>query len=370
MSALLQLDSLSERRQIEDNKLFGRLSEKTQVLVPQNGRDEVTKNRTTHSYEVATSSLTIGASLAQSIGVDLYDIDYQACLFNVSILHDIGMSPFGHDGATFLDNLFKQKGLTEGFSDNNNNSVAIKKNQIKVRDYTLASIIKYPYAVYPSQRKEYLPMLAKAIEQDAAHYKSLGVNFNPLNRTVACEIMDEADANSYAFSDMADFLCIGNKISPNDAREVAEQFSSTKSRRILVEDFIEVSQSGNKSIIKSHLSSLKEALNRRYEFCDTGIRSADQDLVMLREFINLLTKIYYIKTIRKMPFHSENMAKFEAIMSLILSEKFLPSSYYAEIIRNASDEMIKLRAMRDMISETSDWYILTQYDSLVDKGLF
>lgn len=370
MKAEIQLLSLSERREIEDNKLFARQAEKTQVLVPQHGRDEVTKNRATHSYEVATSSLTIAAQLASKYGIDLFDVDYQACLYNISLLHDIGHPPFGHDGADYLDRLFKSKGVEEGFSDNNNNLVAIKKNMINARPYTLASIIKYPDKLYPQQVAEYMPMLEDAIQQDMAHYgKLLPFKFRGMKHTIACQIMDEADRNSYTFSDMSDFLCIGNKISEEEALAISNDFPFSRKGMGLVEKFIKVSQSGNKSLIKATLSEMKESVNHNYKFCESGIIAVDNDLITFREFINRLTKLFYIRPLRKLPFHIGNMTKFEFVMKHVLSGTFIQSKHYYAAIINATDEVTKLRAMRDMIAETSDWYILTQYEKLLNSDI-
>ena len=85
----ITVQSILQRSNIESNKQFQRLSEKTQVLMPRNGLDEVSKTRLTHSYEVATSGLLIASNIAQKLNVDLSDIDYQHSIFNVSLLHVI-----------------------------------------------------------------------------------------------------------------------------------------------------------------------------------------------------------------------------------------------------------------------------------------
>jgi dGTP triphosphohydrolase len=364
------IESFEERRIIEDNKLYARQSEKTQVLVPQLGRDEVTKNRATHSYEVSTSSLMIAASLAKYHDLNMNDIDHQLSLYNVSLLHDIGHPPFGHDGADLLDKLFKSLGLTEGFSDNNNNLVAIRKNKIKIRDYTLASIIKYPESLYPDQKTNYLNILQSAIELDIVHFsKLLGFKFKGMKTTIACQVMDEADRNSYTFSDMSDFLCIGNKITKKDALEVASKFPFSETGKKMVSDFVRVSLSGNKSLIKAHLSDIKERVNKGYKFNKNGLKHSDTDLITFREFINKLTKLFYIRPIRKLPFHLGNMDKFNFVMGHVLDGSFIPSKHYKHEIKKANSEDNKLRAMRDMISETSDWYILTQYEKLLQADI-
>ena len=151
--------SLLERTNIESNKQFQRLSEKTQVLVPQNGLKECIKNRLTHSYEVATSSLLMASDIAEKLNTSVSEIDYQFSLYNVSLLHDIGQCPFGHDGQRVISDIFVELGLKEGFDDNNNNLNVIEKNHLLVSDYTTASLIKYPNKLYKVQMDQYHPVL-------------------------------------------------------------------------------------------------------------------------------------------------------------------------------------------------------------------
>jgi dGTP triphosphohydrolase len=355
--------SLKERRLIEDNKQFARLIEKTQVNVPQTGRHEVIKNRLTHSYEVATSSLTIASAIADRLDIDVFDIDYRSSLYNVSLLHDLGHPPFGHDGATLLDKKLKELGLKEGFSDNNNNLKVIEKNNIDVRDYVLASTIKYPHLLYSDQKAKYIPILKDAISQDIKHFEMLGIKLQSPTKTMACEIMDEADRNSYTFSDMTDFLCTGGVISKEDIVRIAGDYRLSENDPLLKE-FIEIVQSGDKSIIKEGLGNFKERANQGYTITDNGLEMIDSRIEMLREAINKMTMEFYISPIRKLPFHNENIAKLSFIFDQMASGEFLPSKHYSSIIRSSECSLTKLRAVRDMIGENSDWYILGTYDDL------
>jgi len=355
--------ALKERRIIEDNKQFARLIEKTQVNVPQNGRHEVIKNRLTHSYEVATSSLAMASSIADKLGVDVFDIDYRCALHSVSLLHDLGHPPFGHDGAELLDSRLKSLGLKEGFSDNNNNLTVIEKNGIDVRDYVIASTIKYPQKLYLSQQDRYIPMLQTALREDVEHFLKLGIDLTAQTKTMACEIMDEADRNSYTFTDMTDFLCMGDTIPVDDILRIAGQFG-IKSSDSLLQDFVEISQSGDKSIIKAGLSRLKEMANESYTITDMGLEMTNPRIEMLREAINKMTMEFYIQPIRELPFHSENIQKLNAVLNEMLSERFLPSKHYRGVVEGADCQQTKLRAIRDMIGEVSDWYVLNVHDEL------
>ncbi len=355
--------SLKERRIIEDNKQCARMIEKTQVYVPMNGRHEVIKNRLTHLYEVATSATVIAASVAESKGLDLYDIDYRYSVHNVSMLHDLGHPPFGHDGAELLDARFKAMGVKEGFSDNNNNLTVIEKNGIAVRDYLIASTIKYPDKLYESQKEKYMPMLERALEEDKAHYASLGINLSGQRTTIACQIMDEADRNSYTFTDMSDCLCMGVKIDVVDIVRIASQYGIKESDPML-QEFIEISQSGDKSAIKSSMSKFKEIANESYTLSDLGLEMTNPKIEMLREAINKMTMEFYIQPIRTEPFHADNMKKLNDVLDEMLAGRFLPSNHYRSVIEGADCEQTKLRAIRDMIGEVTDWYVLNIHDEL------
>lgn len=360
----LRTKSLLERAEIEDSKQFSRLAEKTQVVSPKNGMPEVPKNRASHSNEVATSSLILCNSIADKANIDLYDVDYQHAVVSASLLHDIGHPCFGHDGAHFLNKLFRGKGLKEGFEDNNNNLVVIEKNGIDVRDYVKASIIKYPTKLYSEQSLRYQPILDSAIKQDDEHYASLGFSLKKQNKTIACEIMDEADRNSYVCSDLSDFLSMGNKINDNRLKWLANEMNLPKCFSSEVELLLSIANDGNKNDIKSYFSELKLQFNQNHLFTNNGLEHENREIFEYREFLNKVCREFYIKPIRKMDTHHDNMKKLSAFVSYVLEEEFYPSKHYENMIRTTSCELEKLTYIRDMISEVSDWYIIVMYDEL------
>src|SRR5574344_1448673 len=184
-----KLSSLKRQLKIESLKSFQRLMFKTQVVSPDYTRDDTTMNRLTHSY-----SVKIGAELiADAININGIFVDYKYAIGNVSLLHDVGQAPFGHDGAYCINDVFKTLGLIEGFTDNNNNFVVINKNGglNLLTDYEVASLIKYPNELYDYQKEELLPILKNSIDEDVKYFKKLGFFIsNRPKRTVACEIMD------------------------------------------------------------------------------------------------------------------------------------------------------------------------------------
>lgn len=356
----IQLNSLLQRSNIESNKQFQRLSEKTQVLMPQNGQLEIVKNRLTHSYEVATSSLMMASNIAALNNIDLNDIDFKGSLYGCALLHDVGHGPFGHDGADLIDQKFKALGVDEGFSDNNNNLVVIRKNNIVVNDYTIASVIKYPTKLYSFQKEQYIPILNAAINEDKTHFSTLGLNLSNQTKTISCQIMDEADRNSYATSDFADFLCLGNTIDIEVMHRMSKESSLSCRYRELI-TLSNIIKDNSKTSIKAYFNELKNRFNCNYNITDEGLIVIDKDLEDYREFLYELCLEFYIYPIRDQSFHKENMKKLESYMDDVISGKCSPSEHYTAKINTAKNDVEKYTYMRDMIAEVSDWYILNYY---------
>jgi dGTP triphosphohydrolase len=357
-------ESLLERANIEDNKQFSRLAEKTQVLSPQTGMDEVAKNRATHSYEVATSANMMTAFVAGELNISPADIDYMHSIHNASLLHDIGHPPFGHDGADLIDKFVKKNGSPEGFSDNNNNLVVIRKNNIVVSDYTLVSTIKYPNNLYNYQKTIYHPLLKLAIDSDLDHFSNLGIGLTQQSTTIACQIMDEADRNSYTCSDLADFISIGNKINVAQMIGIVNKTVLSKSNLLEANKLIALSNDSNKNDIKSFFSNLKKKFNANYKLTNMGIDVIDQELLALREFLNKVSFELYIRPIRKQKVHAENMNKLLSYINYVYESNHFPSTYYEQKFKDSSSSVERIEIIRDMVGEVSDWYIINSYEKL------
>jgi dGTP triphosphohydrolase len=353
------LQSLKQRSNIESNKAFQRLAEKTQVLLPRCGMKEISKNRYSHSHEVATSSLMIAAKIAEQFNVSLSIIDYQESLFNTGLLHDIGHPSFGHDGAKLLSNYFKNLGLEEGFSDNNNNLVVIDKNNIYVSDYVISSTIKYPEKLYSNQKEKYLPLLNEAIDLDIKHYSSLGINLSKQSTTIACQIMDEADRNSYICSDLTDFLCLGNSLSLEDLKNHARQYKMNQFDELSA--LAHTIKGGSKNAIKSYFNTLKNRFNENYKLTSDGLTIINQELHHYREFLGSVEYEFFILPIKKSDNCKNNMNKLKCYIDAVVKNGFMPSRHYKTQIEKSICEKEKLVLMRDMIGEVTDWFILNYY---------
>jgi len=348
---------LINRSHIESNKAFQRLSDKTQVLTPKLGRQEVVRNRLTHSYEVATSAEMVAAA----ISTKAFDADYQKSVYNISLLHDIGHSPFGHEGAKILEDRFQKLGIKEGFSDNNNNFVIIKKNQINISDYELASLIKYPEKLYQSQA-DLKVTLRKAIDEDIAYFGSfVDINKRP-ERTVACEVMDEADRNTYTCADLADCYSLG--ISKGE--ELSEIIASGKYDNLMIIEFltsaVKAIEDKNKTLIKNIFASLKMKFNQNYYLGDNlELKAKNAQIYDFREDLFKISVKKYIFSDFVRSARGSETACLNFYIDYVFEHERYPSKYYKNKINNATSELEKITLIRDMIAESTDSYVKNFY---------
>lgn len=359
--------SMLERTNIESNKQFQRLSEKTQVLVPQNGLKEIAKNRLTHSYEVATSGILMATDIAEKLGRSVSSVDYQFSIHNTCLLHDIGQSPFGHDGQKIISEAMIDLGLKEGFDDNSNNLTVVEKNNMLISDYTMVSLIKYPEDLYEDQKEYYIPLLNKAIKQDYNHFKNLGVVLKPQTRTIACQIMDEADRNSYICSDLADFFCLDNKISLRKMRDLArdKKVDLECSELATLSNMI---KSGSKTALKSYFNELKNRFNFNYKITENGLEVIDKDLYDYREYLGDVETLFFIKPKKESKRNLSNLELLKEYIKYVLKNKYYPSKTYRKIINETTNHEDYLRAVRDMVGENTDWYIIN-YKKKLKNGI-
>jgi dGTP triphosphohydrolase len=353
----LKLKALKEESRIAANKQFKSLAKKTQVLTPYNGMNEVANTRLTHSREVANSSLQVAINIAIYLDVPINHIDHQYRVHNVSLLHDIGHPPFGHDGAKYISDFFENLGIKEDFSDNNNNLVVIEKNKIIVSDYTLASTIKYPDKLYDNQKVHYQKILDEALALDMIQLGSIGIYLNDQKTTIACQMMDEADRNTYVCSDLSDFICLGNTLYINEIVKLERYNTLTiKFQRESIK-MINVIKSKNKSDITVYFNTIKDLFNANYTITDDGLTVLDNDLLNYREFLSDIECEFFIKPIQKSDFNKQNIAMLKFFINYVIKNKFYPSKTYKKLIENSTNEQEKLTHIRNMVSEVTDCYV-------------
>lgn len=360
----LQNIRIKEIASIEGSKAFQRLGEKTQVMGPAVGRPDIVNDRKSHTYNVKTSTEQMAINLAKRFNVGQYDIDYNYSLLQIAYCHDLGHPCLGHDGQKIINQFFILKGLKEGFDDNNNNLVIIKAQNIELRDCVLAGIIKYPHKMYDYQKEIYLPILEKQIEEDRIHFeKTIGIKLKPQKTTIACQIMDEADRNTYTCDDMADYFCLGNKIELKEALKFVDKNNTLHVS--LIHEMVNSIHSKTK--IRRFFNNLKEQFNDNFDITEDGVTPIDHNLLQFRETLSKMTFELYIKPIRADKFHLDNIKRLEIFLNHCIEGLYTESNFYNKKLETTKDPMERLRATRDMCAEISDTFLVTYLDKIFEE---
>lgn len=360
----LELEQVSS---IESSRCFFRLSGVTQVNTPTSRSSHSFRTRQSHSQEVATSSQMMGLHLAEYYGVDYYDIDYQGSLRASALSHDLGVAGLGHDGCRTINRTAKSYGLNEGFSDNDHVLIVIENNHIPLSIYTKMSTVKYPEDMYPYLKERYGDSLRRMLEDDVSHYSLLGIDTSLYTRTVACEIMDTADRNTYITSGIRDYLSAGNSI---DIDVIHRLFAEFKGGQVKQEFnlFASLIHGGDSLALERYFDDLRRRFNRNYKFGVHGLVPINHDLHEWREFLWTVEFELTIKPQRINSEHLSRMKNLEQICLDVFNNGVFLSESYQEKIEHAKRSGLAidvLRLQRDMLAELSDWDII-HYVSTAD----
>ena len=207
-----------------------RLSAKTQVVAA--GQADFPRTRLTHSLECAQ----IGRELGEEIGCDPDLVD-AACL-----AHDIGHSPFGHNGEAALNELAAPYG---GFEGNAQSLRLLTRLEPKVAGAglnltraTLDATLKYPwFRAAPGGRPPQTPPESHgtkfgAYAEDAEVFDWIRACAPAGRRCLEAQVMDWADDVAYSVHDLEDGFHAGlitfeNLKSPAERSQVSRTTATT-----------------------------------------------------------------------------------------------------------------------------------------------
>lgn len=322
---------------IQNSYPFMNMEDVSQVLIPKKERKGgVYMTRQTHTFEV----VAIARLIAKKI-----EFDKTEELENISLCHDLGHPPFGHKGAELLNEITISHGYKEGFKDNNATFDVLDNNSIDCSNYELASLIKYPNKLY--ERQSYL---LEILKDEVSKETEIWGN---TERTVACDIMDEADRIAYVTSDLVDSFTLGfTKIS------LAPFLKKIKKDFPLYEEIlnfiIEGASNRDKRAVRKGFLDLKIMIANGFEW-KNGKLTSDRPY---KKFLNVLQKFTFEKYIWDQSVLNERDIALKALRECfeftVENPKSMPHFY-----RNRYDNTDnKIAVIRDFIAEMSDSSIL------------
>jgi dGTPase len=190
-----------DRDRIMYSGAYKRLAGKTQVIYFSSLLDEQITNRIIHIQYVAQVARTIGKAL--SLNQDLIEAS--------ALGHDLGHTPFGHDGEKCLDRLCRQYGIG-GFSHNVHSLYIVEKMSYKGKGMNLTlqtkdAIVSHNGEVHETSLK---PDYSKT-EKNVLSYLDKNIEPDPKDVPMTMEgcVIRMSDTIAYIGTDIEDAIYLG-----------------------------------------------------------------------------------------------------------------------------------------------------------------
>lgn len=361
---------LQEQRKIINSKPFRRLADKTQVI-PSIDRNAQIRTRLTHSLEVASISKEITYKIKKILNYTLNP----DTIYNVSLLHDLGMAPLGHLGEDTLNEIAHSLfGLH--FEANANNIAVILEKLDDISPLTIVSTIKYPYLIkenergkglYEAQYNTYIPILTDTIkiQNQIPEIKR--------ERTYECDIMEISDDLAYLFSDLEDYISLTKteeRIKKKELSELFERFGLNNPNLFFA--MLDGIENANLKSIEKLRNEIIDEVSFIEEENAIGIK--DQDHLKLLKIVRYIDWHYYIQKF-SLTGESELIKDYNNMLRFVFSnlrdrdivEKFIYSKtklkeYRRKLAEEDSRDEDVAKVLVASMSELSDTFAIRLID--------
>lgn len=356
---------LQEQRIIINSKPFRRLADKTQV-VTSTERNAQIRTRLTHSLEVASIAQEIAFKIKK---IKDYTID-PTIVYNVSLLHDLGMAPLGHLGESSLNDIANELfGLH--FEANANNISVILDKLGYISPLTIVSTIKYPYLIkenekgkglYEKQYNTYKPILI-----DTITVQNQIPNIER-ERTYECDIMELSDDLAYLFSDFEDYIALTSKDKRISKNELIDLFDKFKLNNVNVFNaLVDALENDKISVVEDLRNDIIDDIV--FDENLNEIRVMNEDNAKLMKIIRYIDWHYYIDKFslknssnviqdykKMLEFVFSNIRNEEIVKDFIYSSSKLKA--YLKSIKNEDSDQNLAKILIMSMAELTDTYAL------------
>lgn len=330
-----------DRDRIFHSRCFRRLEYKTQVFV--NGIADHYRTRLTHTMEVSATGRTLARVLKANE-------DLTEC---ICLAHDLGHSPFGHEGEKVLDQLMKGHG---GFDHN-------------LQSLRSIDVIESPYPDYSGLNLSW--EVRAGLLKHEAHIEGAQLNGHPIGpfQSLEAQIADLADDMTYHAHDVDDGLEAGivtlQQLETTEFWKIAAavtkerypnlseyQFLRATIRTMLELQVVDVSNHAFQTLEKYNPQSSGDVMTAPERIVDFSSETKE----ILNEFSTFMFKTLY--------FHHGVTGATQASVSM-MQKLFLHYIEHPETMGNKARERIDAeglwRTVCDYVAGCTDRYAIEEF---------